>query len=130
MKHGSPAALSSIHQRIDYEPNSRLELPIFDAAGTIPLCRTDIDHRIELNPIIAALTRIPVDAPDVALNGSVVEEQRLFVNVKLATDRHDAAADVNDGLDHHSESALRQLRDFREGNAFTHKARAIGVHAD
>jgi len=45
---------------------------------------------------------------------ALVEEQRFFIGVKLAAQRHDTPLDVDDGLDHVAEARLRHASAFAE----------------
>src|SRR5205085_8209881 len=100
---------SWLHELRHDRSNEPLHLLAFDAATWIVLRRTDVDHRVELDPVIGGFRRIEVDAPEIRLLRAVVEQPLLLVCVELAADDHHPAATVDHGFDHVAEARLREL---------------------
>src|SRR5215211_5357709 len=119
---------SSVDQRLNDLPNSRLKVAILDAARAITLRRPDVDHGIEFDPLITSPIGINIDAPNICLRRTIVEKQGLFVGVKLAANRHDLATYVDGCFHHIPEPVPCQFGDFGQYHASANDAWLIVIH--
>lgn len=83
----------------------------------VPLLWADIDHGIKFDPSLRALLRVEIDAPEVFLPGSLLEQHLLSICMQVPADRHDLLLYVNDSFDESSvtEDVFFQLPPWERG---------------
>jgi hypothetical protein len=99
----SCSASDSSHQGPDASADGR----VVDAPRTVPEGRPEVDHRVELQPVIFGNSRVEVDPPEVLLGRPALEEFCLLVGVHVRVEHEQAAAEVDHRLHHVAETARR-----------------------
>src|SRR5438552_1307983 len=97
-RRGQRESSSRFHQPGDDPANAIPESAILDIARSVPLRRAHVDHRIELKPPIALLGGIEVNAPQMLLRRTVLDQRRLFIRMQLTADGHHSPLYVDNGF--------------------------------